>query len=74
MLANQRLLQTLLVDRFKLILHPDTRDLEFHTLVVAENGPKLQQSKAGDPVLMKSKVRTAKPIGQRDCSAWEKVS
>lgn len=49
MLANQRMLQTLLADRFKLILHPDTRDLEFHTLVVAENGPKLQQSKAGDP-------------------------
>ena len=48
MLANQRMLQTLLADRFKLMLHPDTRELEFHTLVVAENGPKLQQSKPGN--------------------------
>jgi bla regulator protein blaR1 len=49
MLANQRMLQTLLADRFKLMLHPDTRELEFHTLAVAENGPKLHQSKPGDP-------------------------
>jgi uncharacterized protein (TIGR03435 family) len=48
MLANQRMLQTLLAERFKLVLHPDTRELELYTLVIAENGPKLQQSKPGN--------------------------
>lgn len=42
---RQRLrLQALLADRFKLTLHRDTKELPVYALVVAKNGPKLQQS------------------------------
>jgi len=46
--ARQRMLQRLLADRFKLTLHHDTKDLPTYLLVVAKNGPKLQESKPGD--------------------------
>ena len=41
-------LQTLLADRFKLKLHLETKELQQYALVVAEDGPRLQQSKPGD--------------------------
>ena len=43
-----RMLQTLLADRFKLVVHSDTRAVPVYDLVLAENGPKLQQSLPGD--------------------------
>jgi uncharacterized protein (TIGR03435 family) len=47
-LVKHRMLQALLVDRFKLTLHRETRDLPAFALVIAKNGPKLQESKPGD--------------------------
>ena len=47
-LVMQRMLQSLLADRFKLTLHLANKDLQQYTLVVAENGPKLRQSKPED--------------------------
>jgi uncharacterized protein (TIGR03435 family) len=44
----QGTLQTLLADRFKLKLHLETKALQQYALVVAEDGPRLQQSTAGD--------------------------
>jgi uncharacterized protein (TIGR03435 family) len=38
------MLQSLLADRFKLTLHHDTKELPIYALVVAKNGPKLQES------------------------------
>jgi uncharacterized protein (TIGR03435 family) len=47
--VEQRLmLQALLTDRFKLVVHRDTRAVPVYDLVLAENGPKLQQSLPGD--------------------------
>jgi uncharacterized protein (TIGR03435 family) len=37
-----------LADRLKLALHRETRDLNVYALVIAKNGPKLQESKPGD--------------------------
>jgi uncharacterized protein (TIGR03435 family) len=37
--------QTLLVDRFKLAFHRETRDMAVYALVVAKNGPKLKDAK-----------------------------
>jgi uncharacterized protein (TIGR03435 family) len=45
---KHRMLQTLLADRFKLALHRETQDLPVYALVIAKNGPKLQESKPGD--------------------------
>jgi len=42
------MLQILLVDRFKLTLHRETKELPVYELVIAKNGPKLQEAKPGD--------------------------
>jgi uncharacterized protein (TIGR03435 family) len=47
-LAQQRMLQALLADRFKLALHHETKVLPIYALVIAQNGPKLQEAKPGD--------------------------
>jgi uncharacterized protein (TIGR03435 family) len=45
--ARQQMLQALLADRFKLIVHRENRELSVYVLVVGKNGPKLHQSKLG---------------------------
>jgi bla regulator protein BlaR1 len=47
-LELRRMLQALLADRFRLSLHRETNELPVYSLVVAENGPKLQEAKPGD--------------------------
>jgi uncharacterized protein (TIGR03435 family) len=38
------MLQNLLADRFKLVVHQETRDLQKYELVVAKNGPKFKEA------------------------------
>src|SRR6266853_4522944 len=45
---QQPMLQALLVDRFKLTLHRETKELPVYALGIAKNGPKLQEAKPGD--------------------------
>lgn len=40
----QRMLQNMLAERFKLVVHHDTKVLPVYELVVAKNGPKLKES------------------------------
>jgi uncharacterized protein (TIGR03435 family) len=47
-LVRQQMIQALLVDRFKLAFHRETRDLPVYSLVIAKNGSKLQESKIDD--------------------------
>jgi uncharacterized protein (TIGR03435 family) len=42
------LVQSLLADRFKLKLRRESKELPVYALVVAKNGPKLQEAKPGD--------------------------
>jgi uncharacterized protein (TIGR03435 family) len=44
-IRNQRLLQAALAERFKLALHPETRELPTYALVVGDEGSKLQPAK-----------------------------
>ncbi|HUK30873.1 MAG TPA: M56 and DUF3738 domain-containing protein [Candidatus Acidoferrum sp.] len=44
----QQMLQKLLANRFGLAVHRETRDLSVYSLVVAKNGPKLQEAKPED--------------------------
>jgi len=44
--------QSLLVDRFKLKVHFETRELPAYLLVVAKGGPKLTPAKEGEPTMM----------------------
>ena len=43
--VKEHMLQELLADRFKLTLHHETRQLPVYALVVAKNGPKLEEAK-----------------------------
>jgi bla regulator protein BlaR1 len=47
-LANQRILQALLADQFKLTVHVEAKELPQYVLTVAENGPKLHKATPGD--------------------------
>jgi uncharacterized protein (TIGR03435 family) len=44
----RRMLQTLLVDRFRLAFHREFRDLPMFALVVAKKGTKIEEAKPGD--------------------------
>lgn len=46
-LARQHMLQVLLADRFKLTFHHETREVPVYFLVIAKNGPMLQEAKPG---------------------------
>jgi bla regulator protein BlaR1 len=46
--ARQRMLQALLLERFNLTLHRETKELPVYSLVIAKNGPKLDGAKPGD--------------------------
>jgi uncharacterized protein (TIGR03435 family) len=46
--VRQHMLQALLADRFSLTLHRETKELAVYNLVIAKNGPKLQESKPED--------------------------
>jgi uncharacterized protein (TIGR03435 family) len=41
------MMQTLLVDRFKLMVHRETQEEQVYTLVVGKNGSKMQEAKEG---------------------------
>ncbi len=50
-LQKQQMLRSLLADRFKLEAHQETRELNVFALVVAKNGPKLDKSEEGTPIV-----------------------
>jgi uncharacterized protein (TIGR03435 family) len=47
-LARQRMLQALLISRFKLVFHRDSKELPVYWLSIAKNGPKIHEAKPGD--------------------------
>jgi uncharacterized protein (TIGR03435 family) len=46
--TKRRMLQALLADRFKLTTHRETKNIPVYALVIAKNGPRLQESSAGE--------------------------
>ncbi len=47
-LQNKLRVQSLLADRFKLVVREETKEIPVYALVIAKNGPKLQETKPGD--------------------------
>lgn len=47
-LARQHMLQALLSDRFGLTVHREIKEIPVFALVIAKNGPKMQEAKPGD--------------------------
>jgi bla regulator protein BlaR1 len=62
-LERMHMLQALLADRFKLAFHRETKEISAYTLVVADNGPKLQTAKPGDPYSNGVKGLGGRPVG-----------
>jgi uncharacterized protein (TIGR03435 family) len=46
--AYREMLKALLADRFKLTIHPETKEIPIYELSIAKNGIKLQEAKPGD--------------------------
>jgi uncharacterized protein (TIGR03435 family) len=44
----REMMQTMLAERFKLVLHKETRQLPMYSLVVAKDGPKIHAGSAGE--------------------------
>ena len=47
-LESKQMLQTLLANRFQLVVHRETKELPGYALVIAKDGPKLHDAKPGD--------------------------
>ena len=54
---SRSMLRALLADRAKLKLHTATKDLETYSLMVAENGPKLQPVTTGESTMGRQQMR-----------------
>ncbi|MGB7281171.1 MAG: M56 and DUF3738 domain-containing protein [Candidatus Acidiferrum sp.] len=61
--VREKMLQALLADRFKLVIHRETKELPVYALVVAKNGPKLHESKPGDTYSAGMKGIDGRPAG-----------
>jgi bla regulator protein BlaR1 len=60
--ATQRMLQALLADRFKLTLQRENKELSVYALLIAKNGPTLQEAKPGDTHSQEVKVLDGRPL------------
>lgn len=56
-------LQSLLADRFKLVIHRETKQLPVYSLTIAVNGPKLHEASPGDAYPNGVKRRDGVPMG-----------
>jgi uncharacterized protein (TIGR03435 family) len=57
----RRMLQDLLIERFKLVFHRDKKELQMYELVVAKNGPKLDEAPI-DPATRNDGLKPPHPI------------
>jgi bla regulator protein BlaR1 len=60
---RDRMFQTLIEEHFKLAFHRATKDLPAYVLVIAKNGPKIQQAKPGDTYPNGIKAQDGVPAG-----------
>jgi uncharacterized protein (TIGR03435 family) len=68
------MLQTLLADRFKLVIHSETKELQVYNLVEEKRSSKLEAAKPGGCfVRVPNMPRPAPPAGQSDALACGKI-
>ncbi|OLD80775.1 MAG: hypothetical protein AUF67_10815 [Acidobacteria bacterium 13_1_20CM_58_21] len=64
-LQSKHMLQELLADRFKVMLHHETKEVPAYVLVIAKDGAKLQEAKPGDTYPDGFKDPHGRPLGAR---------
>src|SRR6266566_2862744 len=64
-LQSKHMLQELLADRFKVMLHHETKEVPAYVLVIAKDGAKLQEAKPGDTYPDGFKDPHGRPRGAR---------
>jgi bla regulator protein BlaR1 len=62
-IARQRMLRALLADRFKLVVHTETKEFPVYVLGIAKNGPKLHEAKPDDTYANGYKLANGSPAG-----------
>ena len=60
---RRQLLQALLADNFKLVLHRETRDVPTYAMSIGKNGPKFDEAKPGNQYLDGFKASDGSPAG-----------
>lgn len=69
----RQMLQTLLVERFKLVVHRETKEMPIYALIVGKNGSKLHELKEGEPTPTSTKelisLGVLPPRGKEDTFA-----
>jgi uncharacterized protein (TIGR03435 family) len=60
----QLMLQSLLAERFKLVVHKETKELPTYALVVAKGGPKMKESPKEDPDAAKDAPPPTPQVGR----------
>jgi bla regulator protein blaR1 len=61
--ARQRMLQAVLADRFKLVVHTESKELPIYSLMIAKNGPKLHEAEPGNTYDKAYKLQNGAPAG-----------
>jgi uncharacterized protein (TIGR03435 family) len=62
--VRQQMLQALLVNRFKLTFHRESKELPVFFLVVGKNGPKVRESKPSESSTSEIKGRDGQPLSK----------
>ena len=58
------MMQNLLADRFKLVVHRESREIQQYDLVVAKNGPKFKEAQPPGPSLVQPATPRRDPAGR----------
>ena len=61
--TRERMLRALLAERFKLVVHTETREFSVYVLTLAKNGPKFHEAKAEDTYENAYKLPDGTPAG-----------
>jgi uncharacterized protein (TIGR03435 family) len=70
----ERMLQTLLADRFHLSLRRETREVSGYVLVVASSGPKLKRHEGGEPGNCRTRLESDGRFRYENCTPAELAS
>jgi uncharacterized protein (TIGR03435 family) len=79
-LAQRQMLQALLADRCKMMIHRETKDLPIYSLVITKNGPKLVEANPDEVTSISasrdgaSEIITGKARSIADLARWLSVS